>query len=54
MNALLTPVARRVRDLNPEADLAVVEKAFSRAEAAHDGQIRKSGDAYITHPVAVA
>ncbi|MFM8446492.1 MAG: HD domain-containing protein, partial [Actinomycetota bacterium] len=54
MSALLTPVAERVREANPGADISVVEKAFQRAEVAHDGQSRKSGAPYITHPVAVA
>lgn len=54
MNALLAPVAGRVRELNPAADVAVIERAFTRAASAHEGQLRKSGDPYITHPVAVA
>ena len=54
MSALLAPVAERVRHANPEADIAVIERAFLRAEAAHEGQLRKSGAPYITHPVAVA
>jgi GTP pyrophosphokinase len=54
MSALLAPVAERVRHANPEADIAVIEKAFLRAEDAHEGQLRKSGAPYITHPVAVA
>jgi GTP pyrophosphokinase len=54
MSALLAPVAERVRHANPEADLVVIEKAFLRAEKAHEGQLRKSGAPYITHPVAVA
>ncbi len=54
MNAMLTSVATRVRELNPKADLSVVEKAFEQAKNAHEGQLRKSGDPYITHPVAVA
>jgi len=39
--------------IGPE-DLARVEKAFRFAASAHAGQIRKSGEPYITHPVAVA
>ena len=31
-----------------------IKRAYHEAQEAHDGQIRKSGDAYITHPVAVA
>src|SRR5690606_36876321 len=38
----------------PRADLTLVERAFEVADRAHEGQLRKSGDPYITHPVAVA
>ncbi|MCI5105720.1 MAG: bifunctional GTP diphosphokinase/guanosine-3',5'-bis pyrophosphate 3'-pyrophosphohydrolase [Pseudomonadales bacterium] len=31
-----------------------VRRAFYYAEQAHDGQMRRSGDAYVTHPLAVA
>jgi len=54
MNALITPVVRKLRDTNKESELGVVERAFEAAEKAHRGQLRKSGDPYITHPVAVA
>ena len=53
MNALITPVVRRLRDASNE-DVSIVERAFVAAENAHRGQLRKSGDPYITHPVAVA
>ena len=53
MNALITPVVRKLRDATSE-DISVVERAFTAAENAHRGQLRKSGDPYITHPVAVA
>ena len=54
MNALITPVVNRLRESIKESDVAVVERAFIAAETAHRGQLRKSGDPYITHPVAVA
>ncbi|WP_432495816.1 RelA/SpoT family protein [Kineococcus auxinigenes] len=54
VSPVLEPLLRTVRTTHPKADLSVVERAFDRAENAHDGQRRKSGDPYITHPVAVA
>ncbi|MET9422479.1 MULTISPECIES: HD domain-containing protein [unclassified Streptomyces] len=37
----------------PDADLATLHKAYVLAESSHRGQFRKSGDPYITHPLAV-
>ena len=50
----LEPVLQAVRTNHPKADLSVIEQAYVVAEKAHRGQLRKSGDPYITHPVAVA
>jgi len=38
----------------PPRDVALVERAFAFSEHAHQGQYRKSGEPYITHPLAVA
>ena len=38
---------------HPNADTAVIERAYRTAEHYHRGQTRKSGDPYITHPLAV-
>jgi guanosine-3',5'-bis(diphosphate) 3'-pyrophosphohydrolase len=38
----------------PPPDVALVERAFAFSENAHQGQFRKSGEPYITHPLAVA
>jgi len=38
----------------PPRDVALVERAFAFSESAHQGQFRKSGEPYITHPLAVA
>jgi len=47
-------LVKTVRMHHPKADLVVIERAYSVAEKAHTGQLRKSGEPYITHPVAVA
>lgn len=39
---------------HPDADLDFVRLAYEFANDAHAGQMRKSGDPYITHPVAAA
>jgi GTP pyrophosphokinase len=39
---------------HPTADIKLVEKAYHFSEAAHEGQIRRSGEAYISHPLSVA
>ena len=50
----ISEVIRSAKASHPKADFSVVEKAYVVAENAHAGQTRKSGDPYITHPVAVA
>jgi GTP diphosphokinase / guanosine-3',5'-bis(diphosphate) 3'-diphosphatase len=49
----LDPLFRIIRDNHPKADLGLVERAYQKAERLHNGQMRKSGDAFITHPLAV-
>ena len=39
---------------HPKSDISIIERAYTTAERAHRGQLRKSGEPYITHPVAVA
>jgi GTP pyrophosphokinase len=51
---VLDPLTRVLKAHHPKADIALVEKAYRTAEHYHNGQLRKSGDAYITHPLAVA
>ncbi|WP_336659746.1 RelA/SpoT family protein [Leucobacter sp. USHLN153] len=47
-------LVRTVRANYPRADLSVIERAYAVAERAHRGQKRRSGELYITHPIAVA
>ncbi|MDT9685747.1 HD domain-containing protein [Streptomyces sp. TRM76323] len=46
-------VADAHRAHHPDADLAVLRRAYELAESSHRGQFRKSGEPYITHPLAV-
>jgi len=51
------PVAALVRihrEIHRDAEVAVLRKAYDVAERMHRGQLRKSGEPYITHPLAVA
>ncbi|MFD8997099.1 RelA/SpoT family protein [Streptomyces abikoensis] len=55
-NPVLEPLLRIVRGNDPKADAATlrqIERAYQVAERWHRGQKRKSGDPYITHPLAV-
>jgi GTP pyrophosphokinase len=53
-NPVLEPLFRAVRASHPKADLSLLERAYLTAEKHHANQTRKSGDPYITHPLAVA
>lgn len=44
----------RVRRYHPSDDISMIEKAYKIAYAAHEGQVRKSGEPYIIHPLCVA
>jgi GTP pyrophosphokinase len=51
---LLKPLIDGLSQSHPGFSSSDLEKAFAAAEKAHAGQLRKSGEEYITHPVAVA
>src|SRR4028118_1524781 len=53
VNPVLEPLYRIVRTTHPKADLRVIDRAYDVAEFHHRDQLRKSGDPYITHPLAV-
>lgn len=53
-SAVLDPLFSIVKANHPKADLELIERAYRTAEHYHAGQMRKSGDPYITHPLAVA
>lgn len=45
---------RKVQEVNPKIQVDLIDKAFRFAFTAHKNQIRKSGEPYLAHPVAVA
>jgi len=51
---LLKPLADGLAQSHPGFSNKDLERAFTAADKAHTGQLRKSGEPYITHPVAVA
>ena len=50
----LAELVRVVKTNHPKSEYQVIDRAFKTAEKYHEGQKRKSGEEYITHPLAVA
>ena len=53
-DVVIDPLLTIYRNNHPKGEVADIRKAYEIAERMHDGQTRKSGDPYITHPLAVA
>lgn len=43
-----------IADYNPKYDLKLIGRAYDKAKEMHEGQLRKSGEPYLIHPLAVA
>ena len=54
VNPVLDPLMSIHRRYHPKASAEVLNRAYDVAERLHEGVTRKSGDPYITHPLAVA
>ncbi len=54
VDALLAGLLGHYAARHPEASTELIESAYAVAKEAHRDQVRRSGDAYITHPVGVA
>ena len=52
--ALYEELISAVKKYHPSADISMIEKAYTIARNAHEGQVRKSGEPYIIHPLCVA
>ncbi|MBG6121718.1 Bifunctional (p)ppGpp synthase/hydrolase relA [Corynebacterium aquatimens] len=53
-NPVLEPLLAIHRRYHPKASVELLTRAYETAERLHEGVMRKSGDPYITHPLAVA
>jgi guanosine-3',5'-bis(diphosphate) 3'-pyrophosphohydrolase len=49
--ATLEKISTQVREYNPSADLTGIEEAYEFAVRAHEGQVRKTGEPFVMHPV---
>src|SRR5215813_12887935 len=50
----LADILNKVETYHPGADLDLIKRAYVFAAKAHDGQMRRSGDPYVVHPLSVA
>lgn len=51
---LYQTLIEKVLEYHPNTDISMIEKAYAIADKAHEGQVRKSGEPYIMHPLCVA
>ncbi|QMV85421.1 bifunctional (p)ppGpp synthetase/guanosine-3',5'-bis(diphosphate) 3'-pyrophosphohydrolase [Corynebacterium hindlerae] len=54
IDPILEPLLSIHRQFHSRADAALLQRAYDTAERLHEGVFRKSGDPYVTHPLAVA
>ena len=54
MDASYAQLVEAIEKSNKSYDLPRIEAAYELAKKAHEGQVRSSGDPYISHPIAVA
>ena len=53
-NATIDQLCEKIRTYFPNADIEKVRKSYTFSEKAHSGQIRRSGEPYISHPLGVS
>ena len=54
VNKLYSDLREKIASIHNENELAIIDKAFEVANSFHQGQLRRSGEPYIIHPIAVA
>jgi len=54
LSVAFSRVLEAVRERDEEADLEILVRAFEVAVRAHEGQVRRSGEPYLIHPIRVS
>ena len=50
----INDIMDKITDYNPEAEMDVIDRAYIYSARVHDGQVRLSGEPYLSHPLEVA
>ena len=51
---LIQDILSKIQAYRSDADVDLIQKAYVFAAQAHDGQLRRSGEPYVLHPLAVS
>lgn len=54
MDSRFKKLVEKIKAYNPNCDLATLQKAYALSKKVHDGQLRESGEPFISHPLEVA
>ena len=54
VNKLYSDLRKKIEAIHNKDELHIIDKAFETANSFHQGQLRRSGEPYIIHPIAVA
>jgi GTP diphosphokinase / guanosine-3',5'-bis(diphosphate) 3'-diphosphatase len=50
----ISDIIDKITEYNPDADLELIDRAYIFSAKVHDGQVRLSGEPYLSHPLEVA
>ena len=50
----INDIIDKVAEYQPQADLDIIDRAYIYSARVHDGQVRLSGEPYLSHPLEVA
>ena len=50
----ITDILDKIEEYNPDGDLDIIDRAYVYSARVHEGQVRLSGEPYLSHPLEVA